>query len=161
MTTKAAAEQYLREYLAKTNNTPVVFNPHDASPDDLPTIFGFVNGGSPGWWNCMLIAEDGHVLGGHICSDPGYAPGDLGVVAGGLGTSRHEQFRAHYPDGYQMEFVSYEDVKKHAKLKQAFALADALAAAQTQLPVDVSGHSALQPANPTDSTSEVSDATSR
>ena len=33
-------------------------------------------------------------------------------------------FRAHYPDGYRMEFVPYAEVEEHAGLKEAFRLND-------------------------------------
>jgi hypothetical protein len=32
-------------------------------------IYCFCNGGSPGWYVVMAMAEDGHVLASHVCSE--------------------------------------------------------------------------------------------
>ncbi len=104
----------------------VVFNPHDKPVDDLPVIYGFNNGGSPGWFHGALLAADGTPLGGHVCSSEGFMPGDLGVVAGWR-DDRHEAFREHYPDGYRMEFVSHDAVQAHDGLMAAIRLANATA----------------------------------
>lgn len=106
-----------------------IHNPNNLPVENLPVIYGFNNGGSPGWMSGVLIAEDGTFLGGHICSHECFMPGDLGVISGAR-PDRHEGFQKHYPQGYRMEFVGYEDVPGHAKLKAAFAAADALADAK-------------------------------
>lgn len=102
-------------------NAYAIFNPHNKPVETLPVIYGFNNGGSPGWFSGCLIAQDGTGLGGHVCSHEGYMLGDLGIVEGSR-PDRHETFRAHYPDGYRMDFVSYGRVKEHAGLKAAFEL---------------------------------------
>lgn len=102
-------------------NATAVFNPHNKSADQLPVIYGFNNGGSPGFYSGCLLAEDGTGLGGHICSHEGYMLGDLGILEGAR-PDRHEDFRKHYPDGYRMEFVSYDRVDGHSKLQAAFRL---------------------------------------
>ncbi len=68
-----------------------------------------------------LIAEDGTDLGSHLCSSEGYMYGDLGIIEGWR-NDRHETFQKHYPDGYRMDFVRYEDVYAHEGLKKAFEL---------------------------------------
>lgn len=98
-----------------------IYNPHSKPTEDLPTIYGFNNGGSPGWFSGCLIAEDGTGLGGHLCSHEAYMPGDLGVLEGSR-PDRHKTFQEHYPDGYRMEFVSYGDVRGHEKLTAALKL---------------------------------------
>lgn len=103
------------------NDRYAVFNPHDKPVAELPVIYGFNNGGSAGLYSACLIAEDGTGLGGHICSHEGYMPGDLGILEG-YRPDRHETFKAHYPDGYRMDFVSYADVPDHAALAEAFRL---------------------------------------
>lgn len=108
-----------------------IFNPHDQPIDDLPIIFGFNNGGPSGLLSAVLIAEDGTGLGGHCCSHEAYMPGDLGVLEG-YRPDRHEGFRKHYPDGYRMEFVSYDDVKDHKALTEAFRLNQEMAAAHKE-----------------------------
>lgn len=109
MTTPAAARQYLAEHMAATADRGwAIYNPLKRMPDELPIIFGWNNGGSPGWYNAVLIAEDGTPLGGHLCSHEYYMEGDLGILNGSR-PDRHETFRNHYPDGYRMEFVKWDD----------------------------------------------------
>ena len=120
MTTKEAAAQYLAEHQAEWRGQKcAVYNPHGKKLSDLPTIYGFNNGGSPGWMRGVLIAEDGTHLGGHLCSAEGYMPHDLGVLEGSR-PDRHETFREHYPDGYRMEFIGYEAVGEHQGLRAAW-----------------------------------------
>lgn len=100
-----------------------VFNPHDQPAHMLPVIYGFNNGGSPGFFSACLLAEDGTPLGGHLCSSEGYMYGDLGILSG-FREDRHQTFREHYPEGYKMDFVPYDDVPGHEALQRAFALAE-------------------------------------
>ena len=100
-----------------------IYNPHDKPESELPTIFGFNNGGRENWWNAALFAEDGTPLGGHICSNESFMAWDLGIKKGSR-SDRHEDFKKHYPDGYKMEFVSYHDVNNHEGLQAAFKLYD-------------------------------------
>lgn len=37
----------------------------------------FVCDGARDWWNCYGVLSNGFCFGQHICSDPGFAPGDL------------------------------------------------------------------------------------
>ena len=122
MTTAAAEALYLAQHNhAHESKGYAMFNPHNKHFDELPVIYGFNNGGSPGRLSGCLVATDGTGLGGHICSDEGYMPHDLGILEG-TRLDRHESFRAHYPDGYRMDFVSYKDVLNHAALNAAFKL---------------------------------------
>lgn len=98
-----------------------VFNPHGKPIEDLPIIYGFNNGGSPEWYEAVLLASDGTCLGSHVCSHEGFMWGDLGILEG-YRPDRHKLFAAHYPDGYRMEFVSHADVLGHAGLSKAIAL---------------------------------------
>lgn len=125
MTTPAADRLYQAQHMHEHEFTPnEVFNPYNKPLSELPMIYGFNNGGSPGWMDAVLIAEDGTWLGGHICSNECYMPYDLGVLKGSR-PDRHEGFQKHYPSGYKMEFVSYEGFKTHDKLKAACAIAEA------------------------------------
>jgi len=99
-----------------------IYNPKGKPTEQLPVIYGFNNGGSPGFFEGCLISEDGVFLGGHICSCEGFMYGDLGILKGRR-SDRHETFRAHYPDGYKMDFVSYEDAETHNGLREAIAKA--------------------------------------
>ena len=121
MTTPERAALYLvihqREWFGKPY---AVFNPKDLPVEDLPVIFGFNNGGRPGWMLAQLIGQDGEPMGSHVCSDEVYMPYDLGCIEGAR-PDRHEGFKAKYPDGYRMEFVPEQSFKGHAGLHAAFA----------------------------------------
>jgi hypothetical protein len=113
MTTPAAERLYLAQQLYSLEGRNwAVFNPHSKPLEELPVIYGFNNGGSPGWYSAVLLAEDGTGLGGHLCSHEGYMEGDLGILEG-TRPDRHEGFRKHYPDGYRMEFIASEDLEGH------------------------------------------------
>jgi hypothetical protein len=120
MTTPAAASLYEAQHVhAHEDRRSAIFNPRDKRLDELPVIYGFNNGGSPGWYSAVAIAEDGHCLGGHCCSSEAYMPHDLGVLEG-TRIDRHERdYQKHYPDGYRMEFVSSDDMDGHAGLRTA------------------------------------------
>lgn len=122
MTTAAAAEQYLAEHNRYyAGRKYAVYNPNNRDVEDLPFIIGFNNGGSPGWMDAVLIAEDGTCLGGHLCSAEGYMYADLGILEG-TRPDRHETFQKHYPDGYRMDFVGLSDVRTHELLNKAIKL---------------------------------------
>ena len=128
MTTPAAERLYQAQHLYQMEGRrPAVYNPHGKPSEELPIIYGFNNGGSPGWYSAVLLAEDGTGLGGHICSDELYMPHDLGILEG-TRPDRHETFRAHYPDGYRMEFIPSELVLTHPGLEAAYQLNQANAA---------------------------------
>ena len=119
MTTPAAARLYEVQHLLEWEGRPVaIFNPHNKPIAELPVIYGFNNGGSPGWMSAVLLAEDGTGLGGHTCSSEAYMPHDLGVLEGAR-PDRHETFRQHYPDGYRMEFIGSDQVMTHPGLDAA------------------------------------------
>lgn len=116
MTTPTAVALYEAQHIhAHSHLNVAVFNPQGKTLEELPTIYGFSNGGSPGWMHAVLIAEDGTCLGGHLCSSEAYMPADLGVLEN-TRSDRHEEFQKHYPDGYKMEFVGYADVDNHLGL---------------------------------------------
>lgn len=113
MTTEAAAAKYLDEHLKQVaGRKPAVYNPHNLPIESLPIIFGFNNGGSPGWYSAILLAEDGTFLGSHICSDEHYMEHDLGILEN-TRPDRHQDFVKHYPDGYRMEFVPSSEIRTH------------------------------------------------
>ncbi len=132
MTTAAAAEQYLAAHNASWGDRGwAVYNPKSLDVADLPTIFGFNNGGGRGMLSAVLLAEDGTHLGAHCCSDEGYMSHDLGIIEGSR-PDRHETFREHYPDGYKMEFISAAHTKTHEGLEAAYQRNQAAAETQTQ-----------------------------
>lgn len=111
MTTPAREALYLAQHLVEVEGRPyAIFNPHNKPVPELPVIFGFNNGGSPNWYQAVLISEDGACLGEHICSHEGYMRHDLGILEGSR-PDRHEEFKRHYPDGYRMAFIGLDEVK--------------------------------------------------
>jgi len=99
------------------------------SESSKPVIYGFLNGGSPQWWGVMAIAEDGHVLARHVCSSPAFFRHDLGF---GDSDWKHDKYHAHYPQGWQLEWVDRDDIAGHAGLQRAFDLGNAIKAAEKQ-----------------------------
>lgn len=125
MTTPAAAALYEAQHVyAHEGKRNAVYNPHGKPVGELPVIYGFNNGGSPGLLHAVLIAEDGTCLGGHGCSSEAYMPADLGILEG-TRPDRHSTFVEHYPGGYRMEFVGHSEFDACAGLKAAIALAQA------------------------------------
>lgn len=121
MTTPAAAALYEAQHVyAHEGLGFAVFNPHGKPVAELPVIYGFNNGGSPGFMHAQLMAQDGTFLGSHGCSSEAYMPADLGCLEG-TRPDRHEEFQQHYPDGYRMEFVS-GNPRNHEGLMAAYAL---------------------------------------
>ena len=94
-----------------------------------PKIFCFSNVVDGGEGMAYAMAEDGTVLGSHLCSHETFVPGDLGVHPGSR-PDRHKHFAQHYPDGYEMEFVPSKEVPTHEGLQKAFALNKASAPAK-------------------------------
>lgn len=120
MTTPEAEARYLAQHQAEIQGRSVaVHNPHGKPVGSLPVIYGFNNGGSPGWYSGQLLAEDGAGLGGHVCSNEGYMQNDLGILEGSR-PDRHETFKNHYPDGYRMVFVRLDETKTHPGLNAAY-----------------------------------------
>jgi hypothetical protein len=126
MTSKLAAAIYLVEHLRSILDKEIaVFNPHDLPHAELPVIYGFSNGGTQDHLQAVAIAQDGTVLGTHLCSHEGYMPHDLGIMEG-TSPLRHERdYKPHYPRGYRMDFVPRTVVKDHAQLCAALAIAEA------------------------------------
>lgn len=77
-------------------------------------IYGFVNGGSPGWYVVEALSEDGDFLAQHVCSTPAYGPHDIGVV----GTLQHEKYEKAYPEGFEVIWIDDVDDER---LKAAYA----------------------------------------
>lgn len=100
-----------------------VYNPNNLAEEQLPYIYGFNNGGSPGWYTAVALSEDGYGLGSHICSDEYFMCHDLGMYDG-TRPDRHEgSYQKHYPNGYRMLFVYSDEAKEHEGLQKALKLA--------------------------------------
>ena len=91
-----------------------------------PTIFVFCNSGdcrrpSCDWHSMMAVAEDGHHLADHICSNHAWAAHDMGIDENGW---KRDLYAAHYPDGFEVEFV--DDPRTHPGLQAAYVKNQAL-----------------------------------
>jgi len=93
----------------------------EAAKMSKPKIYCFSNVVGGGEGIALALAEDGTVLGSHWCSHEAFVPGNLGVSPGSR-PDRHETYAAHYPDGYEMEFVRAAEVLSHPGLAAAMKL---------------------------------------
>lgn len=94
-----------------------------------PKIYCFSNVKGGGEGIALAIAEDGTVLGSHYCSHEGFVKMDLGVIEG-CRPDRHKTYAAHYPDGYEMEFIPSAEVEAHEGLSKAAELNAKMAEAE-------------------------------
>lgn len=126
MTTEAAEAAYLAGHtLSMAGRGWVTYNPHNKPAHELQVIYGFNNGGAPGWWRALALAEDGTPLGAHVCSSEGYMPHDLGILEGTRPDRHAEQYQPHYPDGYRMEWVPSAKKESNEGWKKAVAACNA------------------------------------
>lgn len=102
-----------------------------------PRIFCFINGGKgTDWVRAMAIAEDGTCLARHISSsnefavlDSGFAEAPESSIAPmgwGPNLAKRAAFEAHYPEGFDLEWV--DDPLTHTGLLAAYRLNQAKAA---------------------------------
>lgn len=90
-------------------------------------IYGFNNGGSPGWMVAAAIGEDGVFLASHVCSSEGFMPHDLGVTS----NWKHEIYDKHFGAGkWEIEFIPYSEVENHEGLQSALKLYNENASAE-------------------------------
>lgn len=83
-----------------------------------PKIYAFSNTLTGGDGQAVALAEDGTILATHWCSNETWVPHDLGVTS----DWKHDQYRAHYPDGYEVVFVASVDFDAHEGLQTALKL---------------------------------------
>jgi len=78
--------------------------------EQKPKIYCFVHADNGrDWYDIVGIAEDGHVLSGHISSSVMWAKHDIGITS----DWKHEQYKEHYPDGYELIWVDdYKEIPK-------------------------------------------------
>lgn len=126
MTTLTQQKIYELQHIASNaGRLFAVYNPRGVEPAALPVIYGFNNGGDMQFLEAIAIAEDGTVLGQHLCSSEAYMPHDLGMLEGTRPDRHEQQYSKHYPDGYRMEFVWESGISSHAGLTAAIARAKA------------------------------------
>jgi hypothetical protein len=102
--------------------TLYTYNPNNLPVEELPYIIGFNNGGPEHLRSAVSIAQDGTVLGTHVCTHEGWMISDLGLSAETLKEHRTEAYIEHYPNGYRTTFITYNEAHHCAPLKEALAL---------------------------------------
>lgn len=79
-------------------------------------IFCFINSGAgTDWVITDALAEDGEFLAGHCSSNDSWAKHDIGINS----DWKHDAYKAHYPDGYELVWV--ENPRDDSDLKAAYA----------------------------------------
>lgn len=85
----------------------------------LGTGSGRVSGSSVGG-DVMgyALAEDGVCLASHLSSDKYFSMHDMGLHS----DWKHDKYREHYPDGFELEWVEESNLDSHKGWKEAFRL---------------------------------------
>lgn len=83
-----------------------------------PKIFLFCEPVSHGDFAAHAIAEDGTGLGGHLSSSVEFAKHDIGLTS----DWHHDEFRKHYPNGYEVEWIDQKDLATHEGFQKALKL---------------------------------------
>lgn len=83
----------------------------------MKKIYCFCNTRSPGWYVVLALCEDGVCLGLHASSTEAFAKLDIGYLSDEH--YRHEDYREHCPDGYELVWV--DDPKSHDGVMAAYA----------------------------------------
>ena len=73
------------------------------------------NAFGPGY-SCYALAEDGTGICGHFSSTIGFAKHDMGITS----DWKHEHYKKHYPDGYELIWV--DDPDTHEGFLDAYKL---------------------------------------
>jgi hypothetical protein len=66
----------------------------------------------------QAIAEDGTGLGGHLSSNKEWAKHDIGLTS----NWHHDEYRKHYPGGYEVEWIDQENLSTHIGFQRAVYL---------------------------------------
>lgn len=91
----------------------------NAQTETRPRIYCWINAGKG--TDCvvsMAMAEDGTLLTSHVSSSDGFAKGDCGYLDTPMGQRKRKLFDAHYPDGWEVEWV--DDARNHPGLDAAY-----------------------------------------
>lgn len=62
------------------------------------------------------LSEDGVHLASHFCSGVNWAKHDMGLTS----EWKHDIYRETYPDGFELEWVDYEDLDTHVGYNEAY-----------------------------------------
>lgn len=87
----------------------------------MNTIYVFCNGcHAQDWHNATALSDEGLFLGGHVCSDHGFIPGDMGADGSKDWARKRDAYARAYPDGFEVVYVE-GPVKEHAGIMAAHA----------------------------------------
>jgi hypothetical protein len=78
------------------------------------------------------IAEDGTGIASHLSSNIAWSKHDMGITS----DWKHDNYKEHYPDGYELEWVDNPDT--HEGLKSAMELNEKLYQAKINNPASFS-----------------------
>jgi len=70
---------------------------------------------SPGDVIGFALAEDGTALAKHLSSSVVFSKHDMGITS----TWHHDEYKKHYPDGYELEWIDEKDLGSHAGYQEA------------------------------------------
>ena len=76
----------------------------------IPNPFGVVG---------YALAEDGTGIGSHISSNESFSKWDMGVTD--PDGYKHKAYKAHYPNGYELEWVERANLDAHQGFQEAWA----------------------------------------
>jgi len=86
-----------------------------------PKIFLFCDP-APNWGPTEVyaqsLAEDGTGLGGHLSTNESWAKHDIGLTS----DWHHDEYRKHYPDGYEVEWIDTDKLDTHEGFQKALKL---------------------------------------
>jgi len=88
---------------------------------DKPKIYLFcepAQGWNPGDVYGRALAEDGTGLDGHLSSNETFSKHDMGLTS----IWKHEIYREHYPNGYELEWIDAKDLDTHEGFQKALKL---------------------------------------
>jgi hypothetical protein len=82
-------------------------------------IYCFINSQME-WGDVVVVAlaEDGECVGSHISSNESWAMHDIGINS----DWKHEEYRKHYPDGYELIWLEREELDTNEGLQRALKL---------------------------------------
>lgn len=101
-----------------------VYNPKSLDESKLPIIYCFNNGGIHDMLHAIAMAEDGNVVGAHICSSESFMLKDLGITNDLSG--KRAGYEKHYPDGYVLQWIETSEAATHPGLMEAYKKNQAL-----------------------------------
>ena len=89
--------------------------------DKKHEIYCFNNGGSSQFLFALALADDGHVVAEHLCSNEFYMAHDLGITS----DWKHEEYNKHFGEG-NWTLIWIDDPVNDERVKSAMVLNEKL-----------------------------------